>query len=269
MSLRKQDPKVARTLPAHFAAKGKHADTAGTPWHGRDLTPSHFPGDMGERNEAVATALEALDAGEDPTRERLVAALAGTRILIPIQAIATETAETENGLHADNASDMAMVKLRMRDGQVALPIFTSLEALAAWSPEARPVPMVLEKAAQSAVAEGCTCLAVDLGREGTPLVLRRSALWALAQGRPWRAPHNDDLVRSEIAALVHAADGLEGAEPLPGEERELELRLALTPGLDRQALDALMSRVQTFLAHSRVIAERVSSLKITVTPTRR
>ncbi|MCT2150508.1 SseB family protein [Dermabacter vaginalis] len=269
MSLRKQDPKVARTLPAHFTAKDQLTDTAGTPWHGRDLTPSHFPDDVGERGENVAGALEAFDAGADPTRERLVAALAGTRVLIPIQAIATETAETERGLTADNASDMAMVKLQLRDGQVALPVFTNVAALSAWNPEARPVPMVLEQAAQSAVAEGCTCLAVDLGREGTPIVLRRSALWAIAQGRPWHAPHHDALVREEIAAIVHAVDGLEGAEPLPGEERELELRLALTPGLDRQALDALMSRVQTFLAHSRVIAERVSSLKITVTPTQR
>lgn len=269
MSLRKQDPKVARTLPAHFTAKDQLADTAGTPWHGRDLTPSHFPDDVGERGENVAGALEAFDAGADPTRERLVAALAGTRVLIPIQAIATETAETEDGFLADNASDMAMVKLQLRDGQVALPVFTNVAALSAWNPEARPVPMVLEQAAQSAVAEGCTCLAVDLGREGTPIVLRRSALWAIAQGRPWHAPHHDALVREEIAALVRAVDGLEQAELLPGAERELELKLALTPGLDRAALDDLMGRVQTFLAHSPVIAERVSSLKITVTTTRR
>ena len=157
MSLRKQDPKVARTLPAHFAAKDQLSDTAGTPWHGRDLTPSHFPGDVGQRAEGVAAALDALDAGEDPSRENLVAALAGTRVLIPIQAIATDTAETQSGLHADNASDMAMVKLQLRDGQVALPVFTNVAALSTWSPEARPVPMVLEQAAQSAVAEGCTC----------------------------------------------------------------------------------------------------------------
>ena len=257
MSLRRQDPKVARTLPPHFATKDQRADTAGTPWHGRDLTPSHFPGDVGERHEGVAKALDACDAGEDPTREKLVEALAGTRVLIPIQAIATETATTASGLHADNASDMA------------LPVFTSAAALSAWSPEARPVPMVLEQAAQSAVAEGCTCLALDLGRDGAPLVLRRSALWAIAQGRRWCAPYKDSTVLDEIEALVAAIDGVEGAEVLAGQEREVELKLGLTPGLEQAELDALMARVHTYLAHSQVIAERVSSLKITVIPARR
>lgn len=269
MSLRRQDPKVARTLPPHFATKDQCADTAGTPWHGRDLTPSHFPGDVGERNEAVAKALDACDAGEDPTREKLVEALAGTRVLIPIQAIATETATTASGLHADNASDMAMLKLQLRDGQMALPVFTSATALSAWSPEARPVPMVLEQAAQSAVAEGCTCLALDLGRDGAPLVLRRSALWAIAQGRRWCAPYKDSTVLDEVEALVAAIDGVDGAEVLAGQEREVEFKLGLTPGLEQAELDALMARVHTYLAHSQVIAERVSSLKITVIPARR
>ncbi|MFV8403161.1 SseB family protein [Dermabacter hominis] len=269
MSLRRQDPKVARTLPPHFATKDQRADTAGTPWHVRDLTPSHFPGDVGERNEAVAKALDACDAGQDPTREKLVEALAGTRVLIPIQAIATETATTASGLHADNASDMAMLKLQLRDGQMALPVFTSAAALSAWSPEARPVPMVLEQAAQSAVAEGCTCLALDLGRDGAPLVLRRSALWAIAQGRRWCAPYKDSTVLDEVEALVAAIDGVDGAEVLAGQEREVELKLGLTPGLEQAELDALMTRVHTYLAHSQVIAERVSSLKITVVPARR
>ena len=66
-----------------------------------------------------------------------------------------------------------------------------------------------------------------------------------------------------------AIDGVEGAEVLAGQEREVELKLGLTPGLEQAELDALMARVHTYLAHSQVIAERVSSLKITVIPARR
>ena len=47
------------------------------------------------------------------------------------------------------------------------------------------------------------------------------------------------------------------------------MKLGLTPGLEQAELDALMARVHTYLAHSQVIAERVSSLKITVIPARR
>lgn len=258
-----QNPDVRRTLPEHFRTKDHATDTAGIPWHGRDYAASPFPDDRGERTEALVHALAAVDDGADVFREGLVNALRGQRVLIPIQAIATETEVTESGLHADNASDMAMVKLQLPSGDVALPLFTSVAALNGWNSDARPVPMVCEQAAQAAVAEGCTMLVIDLGRE-KPIVLSRSALWALAQGRAWVAPHRDPEVLDALAQLPQQIAAVAAAEARPGENREVELVLTLIPGLDREALNAALSQVQTALAASEVIAERVSSLKLTL-----
>lgn len=263
ISLPQQNPNVRRTLPEHFRTKDHRTDTAGIPWEGRDYAASPFPNDRGEREEHVAQALTRFDAGEDPHREGIVAALSTSRVLIPIQAIATDVATTESGLHADNASDMAMVKLQLPSGDVALPLFTSVEALRLWNPEARPVPMVCAQAAQSAVAEGCTSLVIDLGRE-QPLVISRGALWALGQGRTWNAPYRDVAVLEEVAHLRDEIDEIRDIDLLPSESREVELRLTLVRGLDREELSTVLARVQAFLAHSEIVAERVSSLKLSV-----
>ena len=64
-----------------------------------------------------------------------MARVAAARWLVPVVAVATETATTETGdsvLVTDTRSDMAAVTLTAPDGSRALPIFTSLEALARW-----------------------------------------------------------------------------------------------------------------------------------------
>lgn len=261
--LPEQNPAVRRTLPEHFRTKNHSHDTAGIPWRGRDYAPSPFPDDAGERSGAVERALAAFDEGADVTREGIVAALRGERVLIPIQAIATDTEVTASGLHADNASDMAIVKIQFSSGEVALPVFTSVAALGAWNREARPVPMVCEQAAQAAVAEGCTMLLVDLGRD-KPIALSRSALWALGQGREWLAPHHDPVVLAEIELLARHLPAVTKAALVAGDTREVELILTLVPGLNREALQATLQQVQRVLAGSQVIAERVSSLKISL-----
>lgn len=260
-SLRQQASHVRKTLPEHFARKDLHTDTAGVPWHGRDYTVSAFPDDRGERVDHVERALAEVDSGADATREKLVAALAGSRVLIPIQAIATDVATTESGLHADNASDMAMVKIQLPSGDLALPIFTSADALSAWNPKARPVPLVIEQAAQSAVAEGCASLIVDAGRR-QPILLSRSALWALGQGRRWIHPARDPEVLGFVESIPAHVSGVVRASIEVGESREVDLRLALVPGMDRESLETTLSEVQRLISRSELFAERVSSLRL-------
>ena len=63
--------------------------------------------------------------------------VAQARWLVPVVAVAAEV--DESGPHAvDTRSDMAAVTLTSPDGSRALPMFTSLESLAAWDPSARP-----------------------------------------------------------------------------------------------------------------------------------
>ncbi|WP_422115177.1 SseB family protein [Brachybacterium sp. UNK5269] len=255
-----------RALPAHFQEKSPLTDTAGVPWEGRDYTLSPFPGDDGSMPAPVAAALAAHRSGRDPHRRQLVAALAGARVLVPIMAIATETGTTAHGLTGDNGADMAMVSITGPDGARVLPIFTSVAALSAWRSDARPVPVVAPQAAQAAVQEGCTSLLVDAATpaaEGGPLLLPRSVLWALAQGREWIPPHLD----AELAAVLRrvgaeASDQVTGLDARAGERAEVDLHLQLRPGLTAPEVRAVVEAVSARLGAEQLVAERISSLRL-------
>ena len=259
------DP-VRRTLPAHFREKSPLTDTAGVTWEGRDYTVSPFPGDDGSVPPALAQALDAFRTGADPHRRQLVAALSGSRVLVPIMAVATETGTTAHGLTGDNGADMAMVSITAADGSRLLPLFTSVAALAAWRADARPVPVVAPQAAQAAVQEGCTSLLLDPAapaEEGGPILLPRSVLWALAQGREWIPPHEDP----ELAAALERV-GRDASEQVislaarDGERAEVDLHLQLRPGLTAPEVRTVVDAVTARLGTEEIVAERISSLRL-------
>ncbi|MEE1618365.1 SseB family protein [Brachybacterium sp. J153] len=254
-----------RELPAHFVEKSPLTDTAGVPWKGRDYSVSPFPGDDGSRDPRVAEALAAHAAGEDPHRARLAAALAGTRVLVPIMAVATEEGTTAHGLTGDNGADMAMVSITAPDGTRVLPLFTSVAALSAWRTDARPVPVVGPQAAQAAVQEGCTALVVDPAatpEEGGPVLLPRSILWALAQGRTWVPPHLDAELAAVLDRVAAETVAVEGLRAEAGKRAEVDLHVRLLPGLAAEQVRAVVADLSARLGAEQLVAERISSLKL-------
>ncbi len=81
----------------------------------RILQPG-FPGDTGEADPELAAALAAQD-GTAATFAGVVAALAGTRLLVPVVAVLGEVEVDEAGLAHDKSSDMAAVLLTGADGR--------------------------------------------------------------------------------------------------------------------------------------------------------
>ena len=152
------------------------ADSAGTPWRARELTPSGFETDTGAADPALLAVLA--ESGDDTA---LMAAVSGSRLLVPVVAEPAEVDRTGD-LAVDHGVDMAVVTLVAPDGRRALPVFSGAEALAAWDPQARPVPVTPARAAQAAVSEGCDVLVVDVAGPASR-VLRSSMLWALALER--------------------------------------------------------------------------------------
>ncbi|GAA4524037.1 SseB family protein [Brachybacterium paraconglomeratum] len=257
---------VHRTLPSHFREKSPLTDTAGISWEGRDYTLSPFPADDGSAPAAVAAALAAHRAGQDPHRQQLASALATSRVLVPIMAVATETGTTAHGLTGDNGADMAMVSITAPDGTTVLPLFTSVAALTAWRADARPVPVIAPQAAQAAVQEGCTGLLIDpaaSAAEGGPVLLPRSVLWALAQGRQWIPPHQDP----ELAEVLDRVAAESSAEVLTlsaraGERAEVDLQLRLRPGLTAPEVRRTVDEVTARLGAEQLVADRISSLRL-------
>lgn len=264
---------VQRSLPAHFREKSPLVDTAGVPWKGRDYSVSPFPNDDGSAPLALAAAIHAVRAvsvgeahdGAAVRAERLTdlaGVLRGARLLVPIMAVATEEGTTAHGLTGDNGADMAMVTIRGADGSSALPVFSAVDELSAWRRDARPVPVIAEKAAQAAVQEGCTALLLDPAAHEEPVVLQRSLLWALARGRPWVHPATDPAVTAELARLAAEVDGVLALEPRAGTVREVDLVVRLRPALPAEQVQRIVARLSAALGASQIVAERITSLKL-------
>jgi hypothetical protein len=149
----------------------------------RRIPDPGFAGDTGEVPAAVAAALAAYAVDPRGAYVQVLAALQDARLLVPVVALLGEVEHDEAGLAHDKTSDMAAVLLQGADGRLALLAFTGTASLAAWNPEARPVPVPARVAAQSALQDGAAALVVDVAGPAT-LVVEGEDLQGLAAG--WR-----------------------------------------------------------------------------------
>lgn len=120
-----------------------------------------FPGDTGGADPGLAAALAAY-ATRTGSDAQVLAALAGTRLLVPVVAVLGEVEYDDRGLAHDKTSDMATVLLTGADGRQALLAFTSMDTLRQWRPDARPVPVLARDAARAAIQDGASALVIDL-----------------------------------------------------------------------------------------------------------
>lgn len=121
--------------------------------HERSLAEPAFPGDDGAVDPRLGEVL-----GD---REAVLGVLGSVRLLVPVVAALGPGGLTPQG--GDKDADMAAVLMTGADGRQALLAFSSLAALTAWNPQARPVPVWGQAAAVAARAEGATALLLDLG----------------------------------------------------------------------------------------------------------
>jgi len=221
----------------------------------RDLVFTGFEGDDGSAQPGLTAAL----ADGDPAG--LMAELATARLLVPIVAEPVDTA-VQDGLTVDKQTDMAAVTLVAPDGERALPVFSSLHALAAWDPAARPVPVTAARAGQAAVSERCDVVVVDVAGPVTR-VLRPSMVWALAQERPWLPPHLDDFVAAGVARAVAEEPDVTShhvEEGAPAGQGVLGVVLELREGLAGDEVQAVATRVGERLATDGELRARIDGL---------
>ena len=141
-----------------------------------------FPDDDGTAATAVDSALAAY-AADRAAYPLVLGALIESRLLVPVVAVLGEVEYDEQGLAHDKTSDMATVLLTGADGRQALLAFTSMATMAAWRPDARPVPVPARDAARAAVQEEAAAVVVDIAGPIT-VVIEGEDLHAMANG--WR-----------------------------------------------------------------------------------
>ncbi len=238
----------------HEPAGGQ--DSAGVPWAGRTLQGTGFDRDDGQADPmlvASLTRLASAHGSDDEIEEQMVAAVAATsraRLIVPIVALPGESA----------SSDMAAVTLSGPQGRKALPVFTSIEELAAWDARARPVPVTAQRAALAAVQEGCDVMVLDVG---TPLAaeLRTSMVWALAMGRDWSPAHRDDQVATAVAAAIRTEPQIADWSLHPGQQGALVVEVALAPDLVADQINELLQRVAQQIATDGEVRARIDALR--------
>ena len=229
---------------------------------GRSIPDPGFAGDSGGGDPALAAALAAYAA--DPGRApEALHALSQARLLVPVVAVLVEEDEPVGGLRREKSTDMALVTVARPDGARALPAFTSLASLAAWRPDARPVPVEAARAALSAAAEGAVALLVDPAGP-VRFVVTGSALRAVAEGAVEPPLYSDP----EALAAARAAVADEPAvtavrlDPAPGADARLTLTVG--PGA---TLEPLLQRVGERLRADPLLRRRaLAGLDVAVEP---
>ena len=91
----------------------------------------------------------------------LATALRAGRVIVAVVAVAEEMVNID-GVTADKSSEMSLVSMIAKDGRRGLLAFTGIDALRAWDPAARPVPVSGVDAARAAIDDDCEALVLDV-----------------------------------------------------------------------------------------------------------
>jgi hypothetical protein len=132
----------------------------------RLIQGSSYVDDDGAAAPVLLASLRGYVAGTHPY-PAVLAAVADSRLLVPVVALLGEVEHDDAGLAHDKSSDMATVLLTAPDGRRGLLAFSGTDAMRAWDPEARPVPVAAPLAAATAVQEGADAVVIDVGSDHT------------------------------------------------------------------------------------------------------
>lgn len=243
------------------------ADSAGQPWVGRAFHDDNpFAHDTGQIPAELEAALAGFERGDQGV-ECVVDALRDARVLVPLVAAVGSAEPSGTAPGTDPSQELSIVSVGGPDGRRVLPIFSSTQALMAWNPGARPVPVTATRAALAAVAEGTELLVLD-PTSPTEFALRRPMVWALARGDSWLPPHRDLEVRQALERVTNLEHSVFSMELIAGDPRcrlrgdELIVRLHLVAGLSDTDLQVLLTRLSQNWSADPVIVARVDRLRV-------
>ena len=232
-------------------------DSAGVPWEGRRFQDNPHAADDGSADPALLAALMRFRAGTGDQVE-VVDALRSARVLISLIAEKGEEGFAPSGLRVDKTQELSIVTVAAPDGRRVQPVFSSVDTMRRWDATARPIPVEAVRVALSASSEDTDLIVIDPTSE-TEFVVRRPAVWAIAQGIPWEPSfHSPEVFRalqesvaSELSVIDVAVVAGDPDARLRGPE--LVVVLELMDGLAREALDAVLGRLaQRWAADDRI-----------------
>ena len=259
-----------------FGATDDH-DSAGQPWAGRTFSSNNFSDDDGSASpaflEAVA-AFRAADLWSDDKAHALrkaVDTVRVTRFLIPLMAEAGDVGTNKDGLVVDKTQELSVVLVAGPNDTKALPAFSSVAAMQAWNPSARPIPIPGVQLAAAAIEDNVDMIVIDPTAD-SELTIRARAFEAIADERIWLPPHLDqELIRiftgpGNREPYVKHIKLAPGDPDARGQGSELLIEVGLVPNLPEDDVQKVVSRLAETWSNQQVIAEKVSSLLVNVVP---
>ncbi|WP_104139511.1 MULTISPECIES: SseB family protein [unclassified Cryobacterium] len=242
------------------------ADSAGQPWAGREFEANPDAGDDGVAPAALAAAVarfQAREAGE----ETVIDAIRSSRLLIPLVTRLGDAALNARGQTIDKTQELSIITVAGPDGRTVLPAFSSTAAMTAWNPLARPVPADAVRVALAAAQENTDLVVLDPTSPGE-FVVRRPALWAIAQSLPWTPSYASRFIADAFTASIATELSVLSVQLMAGDPLaqlkgpELVVQLELIDGLTQSDLDAILSRLGTRWSESEIITTGVDSLRV-------
>ncbi|MCF3100778.1 SseB family protein [Streptomyces roseoverticillatus] len=220
----------------------------------KNIPDPGFSDDDGSADAELTAALAAWSAERDRGAEaRVLAALRGARLLVPVVAVLGEVETGPDGLKREKTSDMAVPTLQAPDGRKALPAFTSIESLARWRADARPVAVPLHQALQAAAHEKADTIVLDMAGP-VPYQVTGPALLALAEGRESTDPLTDPAVAEALRTVLAAEPAVRRAHLAPSREADGTLALALAGEAE---VSGTVQRIAEALASDEVLRARL------------
>ncbi|MEO7544891.1 MAG: SseB family protein, partial [Terrimesophilobacter sp.] len=219
------------------------ADSAGQPWAGRRFEPNANAGDDGSAPPKLMAAITRFREGASDAAH-VVRVVAESRLLIPLLAVLGESGVNAQGRTVDKSQELSIVTVKGPDGRTVLPVFSSVAAMTAWNPDARPVPASGPRVAVAAVSEGTELVVIDPTSD-TEFALRRPALWAMSREVEWVPGYLDsevirafgDSVLDESAVLEVTLSPGDPVARLHGPE--LMIHLLIADGLSKDQVAQL------------------------------
>ncbi len=131
--------------------------------------------DKGESDPVLLALLQSKDHGYE---KLVIDKLKNSRLIGAIVAKKEANVEMMQALFSSN------------DGKVAMPVFTSLNELAKWNKEARPIPLVANDFAQQTLDQNLDALILDIASDHR-FVIEGYMLMCLAKNQEWNYPYKD------------------------------------------------------------------------------
>jgi hypothetical protein len=190
-------------------------------------------GDTGHADPALAAALAAYADGQAAETD-VLAAVAASRLLVPVVAVLAEAA----GDGTEKETDMALPTLIGNDGRKAVIAFTATDTVSRWRADARPVPVPAARLWPAVAAEQADAVVIDVAGP-VPLVIEGARLMALAAGEPPPAPYADPDIHAQVAAVT---SGFTLGPGGPAADLTVTLKTA-DPASARAAAEAIAARL--------------------------